>query len=224
MQLSLVDVLPIERLEVISNDLDILSFICFTSTCRLLWNTLNYKDKRCSRPSLIFMEAQTNLSLQFPSLNALAQKIAQWVHDHSYTIGQLYMPKKFHHTRTLSCMELSFTKNSNGRCTFIIKDSNCPIPLYQLVQLVYEKEYKRYRWSKLNNSQRAIKIPTLLLFIAFRTLFNIHGYEYVSCFQDIHAEFDTSSIPVWFQKIVCSQSFPGHIFDELVDGIVEIDN
>ncbi len=203
--------------------LDILDIINLRTSCKYFYNIVKL-DCYCKK--YITFTTKNNTKYNFTSLNGYVDMITMWLNLHKYQKDVIYMPKKFFHSKMYQNIELRFTKNNIGRCTFLITDISHITPLYSNIQVVYEPQYKRYRLSGLHNAKYKLIIPYLLLFLGFKVLFKVHGYEYVKCFEDINISYfdqkDIDKIPSWFKKILYCPNFNGMILKDLIDGYVEV--
>lgn len=218
-----------------NNTLDIMDIVRLSTTCRYFHFFININELFCKKNISFTTKENTmdnvtkdNVTKKVHSLKSLndyTDLITSWLNDYKHQVGQIYMPKKFFHSRLYQNIELRFTKNANGRCTFLITDISNIIPLYSNIQIVYEPEYKRYRLSGLDNTKRKLIVPYLLLYIGFKVLFKTHGYDFVSKFEDINISYfeqsDIDKIPLWFKKIICSPNYNGMILKQIIDGYID---
>jgi hypothetical protein len=219
---QLLESLPRDMIEEIMNHLDIISYVRFTSTCRKLHTQYPFQKQFCHHDVFTLGDAVDQIAFSFENMNEFCAKVCDWLEGYQHVPDELYMPKSIFHRQLLQNMELRFTKNKKGRCTFIIQNVYCPSTIYQVIQLIYEEEYKRFRLCKLNNSSLPIYVPFMLIYIGCRVLFEFHGYKYMTSFESIDCDFDTASIEPWAKKLLCSRSFPGHLLDYILDEIVAL--
>ncbi len=222
---SIIEILPSELLQIIveSDLLDILDILNIKATCKT-FNNLTNSNISYNKNIKFNLKDKKNITIK--SLNDYVDIISSWLRDYKYQQGFIYMSQKITHHRLFKNIELRFTKNNKGRCTFTITDISHSIPFYSNIQVLYEPEYSRYRLSGLNNNPKKLIIPYLLLFIGFKVLFTIHGYNYIHTFNDINISYfdqkDIDKIPLWFKKIICCHNYNGMIFKDLIDGFVEV--
>lgn len=219
---SIVNVLPIEILDLILSKTDILESIRFISTCKLTHKHLNIKNYIAKRSEIIFSEKMTLNKHVCKNLNHLTHKIKNWIIEYKYTTGQLYIWKKFRHKTILRNIQLVFTKNRFNECSFIINNIDLQGYKYQFLQCLYEPGQTRYRLCYLNNSGSSMKIPYFLLYIGLRVLFDIHGYEYISSFDNIYCEFNKNVIDEWFRRLIVYQNYDGKIINKIIHSYIEI--
>lgn len=208
-----------------SYTLDILDIINLKKTCNFIKNLIDIPKYFCKK-NIKFITKHNNEKINITSLNNYIDIISTWLTEYKYQKGRIYMPKKISHSRLFKNIELRFTKDQNKRCSFLITDISTIVPLYSNIQVLYEPEYKRYRLSGLDNTHRKLVLPYLLLYIGFKVLFKIHGYNYITCFDDINISYfdtkDIDKIPRWFKNILCNPNYNGMLLNELADGCVEV--
>jgi hypothetical protein len=199
---------------------DPLSCIRTIATCRQI------KQQFPIQVILVKRQQFRALKRTYQSLNEMTKDVKQWLDEHIYKEDVLYIPQKIHHVSIHPKVELKFTKNEKGRCSFILSNSDISQKNknqyhYQMTQLIWEPDYHRYRWILLNNMNTTFKIPILLLWLGFQVLMSIHGWV---SFQHLHFHefYPHTSIPEWIQRLLCSQQYNGMLMDAILDQSVEL--
>lgn len=190
--------LPTDILLILLSTLEPISQTCFRCTCKQL-NTL----------AVPIPKVQVDLKQLCDGMNTTLS-------TYKYTSHQIYTPIVYNHPTILPHVVLRFTKNKNGRCTFIIQNTATIALEYQVLQLVYEPEYERYRFIKLmSSSTQVMHVPTMLLYIGFKVIFQHHGYTFAPNFNH-----PAISLPKWLHRLLLWPSIVS--FPDIIDGISEI--
>lgn len=219
---SLIEILPDELIELIAKELDIISVFRFAATCKAANLLSDPKVILCKSKTIPFTDHETGTIHKIENLNQMCSMIQSWLAKHVWSTGVIYMPKKIYHTKMLQNIDLRFTKNEKGRCTFIVTDIALKTPQYSNIQVIYEPEYQRYRMCGLNNTSSNLTVPLLLLYIGFRVLFETHGYQFVPCFDKINIHHLIGhTIPDWFRRIICCPTYDGMFINDILTGVAE---
>lgn len=211
MQPTLQD-LPIELVGEILHHLDILDVARFITTNKLYHE--KFEVTKINQLDLKFGETTHS----YTSLNDLINTTADDIKSFVPNWHQLYYPKEFHHFKLDRSIKLKFTKNyKTDKCTFIIRSEEEKYPYLMSIQVSYEPEYSRYRITVPKNKNPK-KVPSILIFLGFRVLFAIHGYDYVQKFTDMPMHFEQlhdDIFPQWFQRLVAYQDYNGSMYTVL---------
>lgn len=184
-----------------------------------------HKTFEATKLPYISMKMSDTETIKYTNLSDLIETITTDIKNFKPHWYDFYFPREFNHARTNKEVKLKFTKNdTTGKCTFIINDLSKKYPPYYLgVQVIYEPEYARYRIS-MPKYQIPIEIPCILLFIGFKVLFSIHGYEYVKSFKDMEMHLEQSHddiFPEWFQRLVVYPNYDGTLYRSLVQNVIQ---
>lgn len=204
--------LPIELVGEILCHANIQDVARFITTCKLYHE--KFEVKKINQLDLKFGETTNS----YTSLNDLITTVAEDLKSFVPNWHEFYYPKEFHHFKLNRSIKLKFTKShKTGRCTFIIRDEEHKYPYYLSIQVTYEPQYSRYRITVPKN-RPPIQIPMILVFLGFKVLFAIHGYDYAQRFKDMSMHFEQPHddiFPEWFQRLATFQEYNGAMYTAL---------
>lgn len=211
--------IPIELVGEILCHLDMLDVSRFITTCKLYHE--HFEVKKINQLDLKFGE----ITSSYTSLNEIITSIADDIKAFVPNWFEFYFPKEFHHFKHDKSIKLKFTKNyKTNKCSFIIRHEEEKYPYLMSIQVTYEPEYSRYRITVPKNNPPK-KVPIILVFLGFKILFAIHGYDFVQKFTDMSMHFEQlheEIFPEWFQRLVSFQEYNGSMYTELFNSYISL--
>jgi hypothetical protein len=181
--------IPNDIFHIIIKDLDIISLIRLSSTCKEIKNTIPILRSIIHNP-IQYLNKNTNISSKYTNLNNMIDDIYSDLNKKS-SVSKIYNTQ-----RNNKAFTLKINKNISVY-SFIIKNK------FNEVKVIFNHTLNKYN---IIYKGSHIEVPLLFMFIGFKVLFKYHGYHPIN---------NINKFPTWFVIIILYQKYNGNLLYEL---------